>query len=82
MSAEPNPINLTQQVDQHLGRVLENSHTLHSHLHMLHIMREKVRARSYQPYDQREITTELQRLNYQVQKLYSSMEALVHLLND
>lgn len=77
----PTP-DFTQQVEKHLSTILGTSHTLHSSLHMLHIMREKIHARNYREYDKREITAELQRLNYQVQKLYRSMEALVHLLND
>lgn len=73
---------LTHEVDQQLGKVLGNSFTLHTSLNMLHIIREKIHHRHYQPHDKEEIIAELQRLNYQVQKLYSSMEALNYMLND
>lgn len=72
----------TERVEKLLSTVLGNSHTLHSSLYMLHIMREKIHSRKYQPFDNREITAELQRLNHSVQKLYGSMEALNYLLRE
>ncbi len=73
---------LTTEVDQQLGKVLGNSFSLGSSLQSLHLIREKIHARHYQAHDKEDIIAELQQLNYQVQKLYSSMEALNHLLND
>lgn len=83
MSTETKPkAVLTHEVDQHLGRVLGNSYSLHGSLHMLHIIREKIHALHYQPHNRGEIITELERLNYQVTKLHSSMESLYLLLKD
>lgn len=83
MSAESKPkVILTHEVDQQLGKVLGNSHSLHGSLTMLHLIREKIHHRHYQPHDKEEIIAALQQLNYQVQKLYSSMEALNYMLND
>lgn len=73
---------LNQQVVKHLNTILGNSHTLHSSLYMLHIMREKISTRNYQSFDNREITAELQQLNYAIQKLYGSIEALNYLLKE
>jgi hypothetical protein len=83
MSTEEKPkAILTHEVDQQLGKVLGNSHTLAGSLHGLHLIREKIHHRHYQPQDREEIIAGLQQLNYQVQKLYSSMEALNHMLTD
>ncbi len=73
---------LTHEVDQQLGKVVGNSFSLGSSLQSLHLIREKIHARHYQAHDKEDIIAELQQLNYQVQKLYSSMEALNHLLKD
>ncbi len=73
---------LTHEVDHKLGQVLGNSYSLGSGLQGLHTIREKIHARHYQSHDKEDIAAELERLNYQVQKLQSSMESLYHLLND
>lgn len=86
METQPAPYqnqsNTNERVEKLLSTVLGNSHTLHSSLYMLHIMREKIQARRYRSTDNREITAELQCLNYKVQKLYGSMEALNYLLKE
>lgn len=83
MSAKTTPSTvLTHEVDKQLGKVLGNSFPLGANLQNLHLIREKIHARHYQAHDKEEIIAGLQQLNYQVQKLYSSMEALNHLLSD
>lgn len=79
--ATPKPI-LTHEVDHKLGQLLGSSYALGGNLHSLHLIREKIHQRHYQPHDKAAIITELERLNYQVTRLHSSMESLYHLLND
>lgn len=73
---------LTHEVDHKLGQVLGNSYSFSGSLHGLHMIREKIHSRHYQAHDKEDITTELERLNYQFHKLQSSIESLYHLLND
>jgi hypothetical protein len=83
MSTETKPkAILTHEVDQKLSQLIGNSFSLSGSLQSLHLIREKIHQRHYQPHDKEAIITELERLNYQVQKLQSSMESLYHLLND
>ncbi len=73
---------LTQEIDQKLGSVLGSSYSLAGSLQGLHLIREKIHARHYQSHDKEDITGELEQVNYQLQKLQSSLESLYHLLND
>jgi hypothetical protein len=63
----------TQALQQHIGRLFSESLKLSNPVGMLHLIREKVNARGYQPFDKEDILQELGQLQHIMGKLHGEL---------
>lgn len=72
----------TQALQKHLGRLFSESLKVSHPVAMLHLIREKMNARSCQRFDQEDILQELGQLQHNLRELNSEMLRIHELLKD
>jgi hypothetical protein len=63
----------THALHQQLGQLFSDSLKLSHPVEMLHIIREKIQARGYQPFDKEDIIQQLGQLQHLMGRLHSDL---------
>lgn len=71
-----------KDISQNIGRLMETSFKLHSPICQLHLIREKINARGYKPFDKVDIMGELGSVQHLAGELHERMLKIYDLINN
>jgi hypothetical protein len=69
-----------KEISQHIGMLMETSFKFNSPIGQLHLIREKINARGYKPFDKADIMGELGRMQQLAGELHQRMLTIYDLI--